>query len=191
MRINIPSDCEKINILFSGGMDSSILLYLLLKERELTNRSVDISCYSFGESSTRKSISDVLEYLNNRFTTEIGLTTRSNKYKIRELVDLILSTNGGYVFTGCNKVVEDKFTPTVYIPGDTPPWRGPAFNEKHIRPFIELDKIQILNIYIQEHVLDMLPLTNSCGIQGKVKCGGCYFCLERKWAMDSLHIIDL
>lgn len=191
MQIEIPSDCEKINILFSGGMDSSILLYLLLKQIETSKKDITVTCYSFGESSERKSVQDVLTYMRDRFLTTINVKKRGTKYKIRELVELILSTEGGYVFSGCNKVVEDKFTPTVYIPNDTPPWRGPSFNENHIRPFIDIDKIEILKIYIQENILDLLPLTNSCGIQGKTKCGGCYFCMERQWAMDSLYISDL
>lgn len=191
MRIQIPTDCEKIHILFSGGMDSSILLYLLLKELNINKNVLPVICYSFGESSARKSIHDVLEYMNTKFSINIKLVKRNNKYKIRELVDLILSTEGGYVFSGCNKVIEDVFIPTVYIRGDTPPWRGPAHSEKHIRPFIDLDKIEILKIYIQENITDLLPLTNSCGIQGETRCGGCYFCMERQWAMDSLNISNL
>jgi 7-cyano-7-deazaguanine synthase in queuosine biosynthesis len=80
----------------------------------------------------------------------------------------------------------------VYIKGDTPPVRGKAHGEYHLRPFIELDKTQIMNIYIKENILDLLELTNSCGalINGKTQCGGCYFCMERSWAAKNLNLID-
>jgi len=111
------------------------------------------------------------------------------RYLIREVVENILITSGGYVYSGCNKVLTDEFTPTVYIKGDTPPFRGPPFNDHHIRPFIDMDKKEIMELYVNENVLDLLKLTISCGISSE-PCGGCYFCMERKWAAALLGIND-
>lgn len=108
---------------------------------------------------------------------------------IRDAVERILSVYPGVVMTGCNKVVTH-FTPTVYIPGDTPPVRGPALNEYHLRPFIDIDKVEILQMYVQENILDLLKLTRSCGRPGLDRCGGCYFCMEREWATSMLNICD-
>lgn len=190
MRITIPSDCKKIHILFSGGMDSSILLYLLAKQVMEDVRDIPIICHTFLGGISKSAANKVIQFITKKFTVHISHRYHGNKYKIREITHLIQTTEPGYVFSGCNKVVDGVFTPTQYIPGDTPPWRGPALNNQHIRPFIEMDKIAIVQIYVDENVLDLLSLTHSCGVSGNDKCGGCYFCMERQWAIDFFGIID-
>jgi len=186
--IEIPSDCKKIHVLFSGGMDSSILLYKLSK---IVNTSIPIITHSFRGNLNLPHINAVLNFIYDRFNLTIPHRKHQGHFNIRDIVYRILTVEPGYIFTGCNKVIEDKFTPTIHIPGDTPPVRGPAFNEYHVRPFINLDKIEILRIYLEEDVLDLLPLTHSCGVKQTGRCGGCYFCLERKWATDALNVIDI
>lgn len=193
MRIEIPSDCEKINVLFSGGMDSSILLYLLHKEVQTQNKNIVINTYTMPTANATQSVVKIEKWFTSR---NFSFTNRLlyKNYNIRELVENILLTEGGYVYTGCNKVLIDEFTPTVYIKNDTPPWRGPPFNERHIRPFIDMDKKEVMKLYIKENIMDLLTLTRSCGIKNKdgvEKCGGCYFCMERQWAADLLNVDDV
>lgn len=85
-------------------------------------------------------------------------------------------------------MVEGMFTPTRTIPGDTPPWRGPVFNDHHIRPFIDLDKIEIMKLYKAETTPHLLALTHSCGLEVDRHCGECYFCLERAWGLAEADI---
>jgi hypothetical protein len=191
MQIEIPDDCEKIHVLFSGGMDSSILLYKLSKTIITLRRSIPITTHSFRGNLNLPQITSVLNFIDVRLNLKIPHRTHPGHFNIRDISYRILTVDPGYLFSGCNKVVDDKFTPTVYIPGDTPPVRGPALNEFHRRPFINLDKIEILRMYIEEDVLDLLPLTHSCGIKQTERCNGCYFCLERKWATDALNVIDI
>ena len=193
MTIKIQSDCEKINVLFSGGMDSSILLFLLQKQLYEENRTIPILSYTMPTADAVNNVKRVQEW----FTMK-GINFSNKKlyknYNIRELVENILLTEGGYVYSGCNKVLTDEFTPTIYIKNDTPPFRGPPYNDKHIRPFIDMDKKEIMQLYVTENVLDLLKLTRSCGIKNKdgvEKCGGCYFCMERQWAANLLNINDV
>lgn len=190
MRIELPSDCEKIHLLFSGGMDSSILLYLLAKEVSSQQVDIPIICHTFQSNSNPAAMKNVIAFVQNKYPINISHRVRPGKYKIREITHLIQTTEPGYVFSGCNKVVEDKFTPTIYIKGDTPPWRGPALNEQHIRPFIDTDKIGVLQVYVEENVLELLSLTYSCGHSVDNKCGECYFCMERQWALNALQLTD-
>lgn len=187
MQLEIPPNCEKIHVLFSGGMDSSILLYKLAK----MPTSIPIITHSFRGNTNTSNIQVVLNFIHTRLNLSIPHRKHPGQFTIRDITHRILTTEPGYLFSGCNKVIVDKFTPTVYIHGDTPPVRGPALNEFHIRPFINLDKIEILRMYIEEDVLDLLPLTHSCGTKQHDRCGGCYFCLERKWATDTLNILDI
>lgn len=193
MQIEIPSDCEKINILFSGGMDSSILLFLLHKQLYNDRRNIPILSYTMPNANAVQNVLRVQEWFTSRGIIFRNRTLRK-LYNIRDLVENILLTEGGYVYSGCNKVLIDEFIPTVYIKNDTPPFRGPPYNEQHIRPFIDMDKREIMEIYVREGVLDLLSLTRSCGIKnndGIQKCGGCYFCMERQWAANLLNIDDV
>ncbi len=131
-------------------------------------------------------IEKIAEYTGYQYP----VTAFKEKTFIRPTVEKILGVRGGVVYTGCNKVVTEHFTPIVYIPNDTPPVRGPALNQFHIRPFIDWDKIQILSVYQDRDILDLLYMTRSCGAASGI-CDGCYFCMERAWAAQSLDIPDV
>lgn len=187
MRISIPDGCENINILLSGGADSSLLTYLVLQQQ-----SVPVICHIMNNDDEifDKLFVPINQYFHNKFGDRYKVSRiRQQGMFIRDAVERTLSVYPGVVLTGCNKVVTH-FTPTVYIPGDTPPVRGPALNEYHLRPFIDIDKVQILQMYIEENILELFNLTRSCGLPGLNKCGGCYFCMERDWAVATLNIID-
>lgn len=187
MKVYIPDDYENINVLLSGGADSTLLTYLVLKQYNLP-----VICHIMNNDD--EIFNRLLVPINQYFQTKFGDRYKVSRIRqqgmfIRDAVQRILSVYPGVVLTGCNKVVTH-FTPTVYIPGDTPPVRGPAFNEYHLRPFIDIDKVEILRIYVQENILDLFKLTRSCGLSGLDKCGGCYFCMERDWALSTLNIVD-
>ena len=163
------------------------MLYLLSKQTDKP-----IICHSFHKKSNEVVI-PIIDYLEKIFGKRYHYFCLNRKNMIlRNAAELILSVYPGVIFTGCNKVVTH-FTPTVYIPGDTPPVRGPALNEHHLRPFIEMDKIDILKLYLEENILDLLSMTRSCGVPGPgaSRCGGCYFCMERSWAATELNINDI
>jgi hypothetical protein len=138
----------------------------------------------------------LVEAMEIMFQRHVNHVVIRRQTYIRDYVETIQLLHPGVVYTGCNKVIQG-FPMTVHIEGDTPPVRGPALNNKHIRPFIEMDKVEILRIYQDYGILHLLPLTRSCGLgigdpsnKLKDRCNGCYFCLERKWAMTTLGIED-
>jgi len=186
----IPENTEKIHILFSGGADSTILLYLLCKEKQDKNLSVPITCHVM--LNKPKHIDEIIEYISQTFSQQIDCVFWKRKFFIRIFVESIQKIYGGVVFSGCNKVLTEEFTPTFYLPGDTPPVRGPALNEYHIRPFIDMDKAEIIKFYIDNNEIELLHKTISCGTYNDVtgtECGGkCYFCLERDWALKQVNI---
>lgn len=188
MRLEIPSDCERINVLFSGGADSSLLAYLLIKQ----NPDIPVVLHFMKHRLDFQSphMTNCHNWLEGYFNKKI-LLNRWGKTFIRQAVETILIDFPGYVYSGCNKVPENVFTPTVLIPHDTPPVRGPAYNEFHKRPFIELLKPELYKIYQEENILDLFNLSFSCGAPVKnedgvnIPCGGCFFCMEREWGIQS------
>ena len=188
MHIEIPENCPHINVLFSGGADSSLLAYLLLKQH--SNMSITLHYMRDKKKRDIQSgfVYDCHKWLETYFQKPIKLNLWG-KTHIRPAVEAILLDFPGYVFSGCNKVPENVFTPTIYIPHDTPPVRGPAFNEFHLRPFIDLLKPEIYRIYQKENILDLFSKTFSCGVipdgDDVTPCGGCFFCMEREWAIQN------
>jgi 7-cyano-7-deazaguanine synthase in queuosine biosynthesis len=191
MKIDVYPEYKITNVLFSGGMDSTILLYLLAKQIHQHGYDIKIVCCTFTSSINKKNLIPIIEYINNKFSVDIKLVKIKKLQWIRDIVKNLLEIYDGVVYSGCNKVITDKFTPTKYIPNDTPPVRGPAYNERHLRPFINMDKVELMSIYIEEDILDLLKLTHSCGTKTHVHCGECYFCMERIWAANSLNIRDI
>lgn len=192
MNIDIPDDCTQVNVLVSGGVDSTILLFLLLQQSK-----VPVKTFTFAprnnllNDTSLKTVSTVLNWLEKYFTiSKIPNRIIKKPRWIRKIVEDVSLIEPGYVYTGCNKVIYDEFTPTIYIPGDTPPVRGDSFGDIHLRPFINIDKIEIIRLYQQYDVLDLLRLTHSCGISS-IPCRGCYFCMERRWATERLGIVDI
>jgi 7-cyano-7-deazaguanine synthase in queuosine biosynthesis len=187
MNLSISRDTKNIGVLFSGGMDSTLLLYLILDE--LNTREIDaiVKCYIMQPSPLMYArCTYILELFEAKFSRKI-YKQKIQKMWLREAVKTILEFDGGIVFSGCNKVL-DNLNPTVYIKGDTPPIRGNAYSELHYRPFIELDKAEIAYLYHEKNILDLIGLTYSCGSNFEAPCGGCYFCLERIWALSLINI---
>ena len=188
MNIDIPENTEHINILMSGVVDSTLLAYLAAMQ---SDKPIILHTLSPPTHVYQKVIVPILNYLQNRFGKRFQLVNiRRQKLLIREAAEYILSVYPGVILTGCNKVVTH-FTPTVYIKGDTPPVRGEVTSENHKRPFIDLDKVEIIRIYQEHNLLDLLSLTKSCGLPKLKTCGGCYFCMERAWATSVLGINDI
>lgn len=188
----IPTDAKKVHLLFSGGLDSTLLLFLLLKEIKETSLEIPVRCYTFSGTQTAEGITEILNWMTDRFSYPIYHTRTPTKRRyIRSIVEDILAVDEGYVYSACNKVIEGVFFPTNYIPGDTPPVRGEPFNEKHLRPFIHLDKISIIKMYKKNCIENLIPLTYSCGFRPRIigECGKCYFCMEKQWGMKGAGII--
>jgi 7-cyano-7-deazaguanine synthase in queuosine biosynthesis len=191
MIITIPDDCEKINVLITGGVDSTLVLYLLL--REVSEKKVHIPVHTYNflcthqslQRASRNSVSNILHWLDAEFSIPITHKDVNRKRWIRNMAEDVLITEGGYVYSGCNLVVTNQFTPTIWIENDTPPVRGDAFSEKHLRPLINIDKIDILKLYKKYNIMNLFELTHSCGVS-TTPCGGCYFCMERQWALDNI-----
>jgi hypothetical protein len=130
----------------------------------------------------------VLKWLSLYFNEKIPFQTMP-KYFIRRAVENILSISpDGYVFTGCNLVITDEFTPTRYLDGDTPPVRGPEYSDRHLRPFINFSKDILIKEYEYRNILDLFKLTVSCGISD-IPCEECYFCMERQWGLKTAGVI--
>jgi hypothetical protein len=184
MQLHLPNT-KNISFLFSGGVDSTLLLYMALCQKR-----DDVVFRAFGYNIEQDRISLVLEpiidYMFNRFNYRIPLKVFNHKLYVRPTVEKVLGVYPGVVYTGCNKVMS--------FPGQLKtlkvPVRGPPLNEYHLRPFIDMTKVDIALLYKQYMIEDLWKITYSCMQNDMRQCGRCYFCLERSWASNIVGITD-
>ena len=174
---------KSIGILFSGGIESTLLLYLLTQEMQNTdhevesyvidrpNNPIDKSKNIFAKIS--KGTLNVLEIPKVEYWQQVPMATA------------IVRVKHDVVLRGMNKYPSDQSIRPNYI-----------FNFQETAqlrlPFKDLDKTQTIKAFYKLGIEDLLPFTHSCGRGFNTTCGECFNCLERAWAYNSLGLeIDL
>lgn len=202
INIAIPPPSKKIGILLSGGMDSALLLFLLLKEIELSKSDVELIAYNVPNvnDNARYHSSQVVDYLEKHFNKKINYQSIGDgTLPPRQLIN----TPADYIIK--NQLVDVLYSAQNQFPPDAQAWpayikaqgsfkrRDPSLPDPvHSRfPFIRLYKHHILEIYRQYNILDLAYITHSCTARTEGKCGECLWCVERAWAFDKLSLSDL
>jgi len=189
--IEIPEGMKNIGVMVSGGMDSALLLYLLMLEK---TRDVKLQVFNVPniKDNASKFSRAVVNYIENKFCEEIKYTnvgdgTLRHNFLTRIPATRILQ----------NKIVERLYVginqnPPVQFP-KLGPWRqdpNSVIPNNLSFPFIKLYKNHILEIYKKFNVLDLVHITHSCTESLDTRCNECFQCYERAWAFSKLNLID-
>jgi hypothetical protein len=201
--IRIDLDTEKrTGVLVSGGMDSAILLFLILKEIKDLNISVDLTVYNVPNVNDGAMVysKQVVDYLEKYFDTKINLKNvgsgaASPLQLITAPAKLLLETGEvDVLYSGQNQFPEEAKTWKAYKDAQGLFKRrspdAPDSNQAKF-PFIRLHKHHILEIYRQSGVLNLASITHSCTTRVQGKCQECLWCKERTWAFTKLGLEDL
>lgn len=200
----------KLGVSVSGGADSALVLFFLLK----FNKS-KIHIFTFADQQKQlintKSAIDVVN-------TCIQLTGNSNlehhiDYGEIKGIDTLFRNHDlylknkivDYVYTGITKnppkEVTDSFLEEVpvAVPRDPDVIRDVLWEGSWYRPWTNLNKRDLYNIYKKHNLLDTLfPKTRSCEfyntdiqemeefIRTHKHCGSCWWCEERMWGFGRL-----
>lgn len=196
-----------IGISASGGADSSVLLYILMK-----NCSGPIHVFTCASKEKNrvapKIVSDVISYCID--ATEF-------KQDVYHHVFFIDTQTRETLFGGLRKIAEPMNLPFIYTAvtanpspevlskfknGNNglaskrdPSITRPAYhkftqNTAIYTPLFNIDKLKIKEIYDELAITDTLfPITRSCeSLELKTgHCGECWWCEERKWAFGALE----
>jgi 7-cyano-7-deazaguanine synthase in queuosine biosynthesis len=195
-----------IGISFSGGADSSLLVYLVLNQlREETLHLFTISTIE-RNLSQHKITSDVL--------TKICYLT--NNYNVVHHISIYNTNNEGikHIRYLPQKMLHEQKSVTSILYGDNcnPPFdcgvdsiiqtemmhkqsRSPLFTRSlqirpgEFRPLTNLNKKDIVQLYFEQGILEsVFPSTRSCGREYDVDpCGTCFFCAERTWGLTQIN----
>jgi 7-cyano-7-deazaguanine synthase in queuosine biosynthesis len=197
--IGVDIHTGNIGISASGGADSAILLYILMKyasspihvftcaSKEKNRVSPHIALDVIGKCidlTGNKNIHHHIYFVERQtYQTWIdGLTEYINNKK----VDIM--------YTGVTALPPDDVLTTFRSINSlynkrNPNQVRPVYQGKFYMPFFNLNKQQVCEVYKELGVLEELyPLTRSCEDLNLTSghCGQCWWCEERKWGFSKL-----
>ncbi len=185
--IDIPKTVKNVGVMFSGGIDSTLVLSLLQLERlhqdfNLTAYTVEnktgynFHCLGILEQEFYSTVKYVQNISNGGRTDGVIKTGIGNVLRLSDVEIL---------FTGVNQ------NPPVTLKGA--PSRISKAELSAIPklrcPLVETTKDYIVQAYYQIPQLaklDILKHTHSCTQKPRGRCGYCFQCQEREWAFGAI-----
>lgn len=185
MIISLPEASKTAGVYFSGGVESTLLYYLLMKQYQgpiqpiailqpnvSKSRLLKISewiCTSTGKESLP--IYDI--FPNPRVEGNLLFTRWAHHLLSTKIIDVLFVGGNPY-----STEVEDA------------PQRQYLRGTKIYQPFDKLYKDEILTIYKSENIMPLLDFTHSCSIDPNNSCNYCFNCRERFWAFQKMEVAN-
>lgn len=188
MLINTQSN-KRYGLLLSGGIDSAVLLYLLVK----SNPSINLQPFTIPKTDGAYLYADpIINHINQKFsltipnTTQVGNPTVHHRLQSTTAIqDIFKKYPVDYLFIGINQNPPE----LNLLPGA--PKRDTKSNDPRIVfPFVNLYKHNILEFMYSNNQTDLVDLTHSCTEQQYGRCNKCWQCTERAWAFKQLDKLD-
>jgi 7-cyano-7-deazaguanine synthase in queuosine biosynthesis len=186
---------SNFGIMLSGGLDSAVLLYLLLKE----DKTIVLQPFSIPKhDGSHLFVPAILKYFENYFNIKIpdtilvGDPNAHHSQQSTTAVKQILAKHAeiDFVYFGTNQNPIHSFDYSQFKPGGFPNRVQGPDHPKILMPFIKMYKDEILKILFDNNQQALLSLTHSCTERKTGRCGQCFQCKERKWSFDQLDQID-
>lgn len=210
-RNNFLESKNTYGVWLSGGADSSILTYLLLKhiiENDLPYKLQPVSVRKYDNNMDHHL--KVAQWLRDYFSTDILLPVDDNLKDTGTFSEInqrnILENKYSYIFSGItsappnNEFTDDwdhvlelenirgEHAKKLLVFSGVIEQNSKLYEFGDIRPFYNLNKKNIAELYEKYNLTSTLfPVTNSCvaPVNGK-HCSNCWFCNERKWAFGRI-----
>lgn len=174
-----------IGVSLSAGVESTILLHILLKTYGKSN----VRAFSGLMKGRRSWEAEKARAMVQRqgalyhFTIDDNFVSMSPDENAR-LAKHAKETIG--VSAWFNGAADLLYHPTFKTEQDAERLREKAV----FIPFIGLQKSNVIDLYFKYNVSHLLPITHSCTDRGDVHCGKCVCCLERARGFIDLGIRD-
>lgn len=190
------NETHQYGILLSGGIDSAILLFLMLQECKNKKIIPKIQPFTIPKhDGAQLYIEGILAYMDEVFdcklpkTILVGNPDANHRFQsataILEIFTKFPSIN--YLYMGTNQNPPDKYP----MPGTYPNRVKSQNHPKVILPFIHLNKSHIIDIMHQMKFTELSNITHTCTEQKIGRCGLCFQCNERAWAFSMVGIEDI
>lgn len=188
MKIDIDLNL-KYGVLLSGGLDSAILLYIIIRDYP----TIDIQPFTIPKHDGAILYANpVIDHFNKKFnltipkTIAVGDPNVYHRLQSKTAVKEIFET---YAVDKLFIAINQNPPELADLPG-APQRDQKSDNPKILFPFVDLYKDDILKIMIDEDQLDLADITHSCTEQQVGRCNRCWQCTERAWAFNQLGLLD-
>ncbi len=188
MELNLNLD-KSYGIMLSGGLDSAVLLYLII------NQQPNVKVQPFTIDKTDGSslyVNNIIDHFNKKFNVSIPYTIYVGDPTVYHrlqsttaVVDIFNNYSVDYLFNGINQNPLELND----LPG-APKRDKESKDARIIFPFVNLLKTDILKIMFEEKQDDLMYITHSCTEQKIGRCDMCWQCTERAWAFKQLDRQD-
>ena len=191
--IQIPEHLNNIGIMYSGGVESTLILSLLVLYSQKIY-PINITAYTVEKSDNYEYYSEKI--LNLDFFKQVRHITKIPNTRsdgvIREGISIVLKKpEVDILFTGVNRI-PDEFIGPVGPKRDTPEFI--ATIPKLRCPILHLTKdytVCALQALQKEHIgIDVYSMTHTC-TEARTPCQNCWFCKERAWAESVLNATEI
>lgn len=187
IKLEVPLTIKSIGIFHSGGLDSTILLYLVTKyfsEYDTTIFTINKTVGDNEKNSNRVLEQMGLTNLNHKIIN-INSSLPNNKILPTIISDILISNLVDFAFSAGNAVPAEGTISSTFK-GPIRILKNPAPHKICI-PFLNILKYHVLDLYYKYGVEYLIPFTHSCTELTTGYCGECWFCNERKWAFKQLN----
>ena len=179
---------HRIGILVSGGIDSALLYFLLLKENHLLGNPYTITPYTIlRKEGSRNYALKVINHINTIVglpQQELSIVGNNTLPEIQQVDSGVMEIqlSNDFVYVG---VIESREEHSIG-------WYRHNFQEsERIKyPLRNLQKSHVIDLIYQFNIESVLPLTHSCAIDEINLCGYCNGCHERVWGFTEIGKID-
>ena len=200
---------KTLGISMSGGIDSTMLCYLLAMTSERTNLEITIQPYNgldLWAPIDSSGVIDIIQYIQRKFPTvdirwPISTVFNTNGDRIKDkntyirplimqleknkVVDLVMNGISSGPPIEVQKLEFTKTDKRIVRLAGYELWDEVKRAKDHLSPFKYVDKRFIVECYKHYMIEDLLKMTNSCTApQGN--CGECWWCQERAWAINEV-----
>lgn len=180
---------KKYGILLSGGLDSAVLLYLIIREFP----RIDLQPFTIPKKDGAILYADpIISHINNKFNLKIPKTiavgdptVHHRKQNKSAVIDIFQKHSVDFLFIAINQNPPE----LTDLPG-APIRTKRVRDSRIILPFVDLIKTHIVDLMFEYSQEDLMAITHSCTEQPVGRCSQCWQCSERAWAFSSLNKID-
>ena len=182
-------------ILLSGGLDSAVLLYLILIEYQSKLITPKIQAFTVNDDeSSINYATEIINYVNRKFKLTlpdpiiVGDPKAHHSQIVRSGFKEIISTHRyiDFTFISLNQNPPESTT----FCGLAPYRFKQSPSPELLAPFTDLIKHEIIDLIYRFDALELIDLTHTCSKHSYGRCNKCWHCNEREWAFNKLGKTD-
>lgn len=181
---------KKIGIFCSGGFDSTVLLYTMVKTISDNRIDCDLVVYTVPRyDDSARHVDRITKWVFGVIPLQysikhVGDPDLHHSQQVRSGVIQSLKHDRDVLILG------DTMIPEHLLEGSPTRVRSPIDNI--VQPFFEYDKRLTLQIAQHYGILDnVAELSHTCTDSKDLRCGKCWQDGERAWAFNSLGLVDV